>query len=404
MEIRVNPCSFFKPMRTVTVIIPLWNGEQWIRPCLAALAGQGDATPFAVELIVVDNGSQDASPAIVTNEFPAARLIRNGRNLGFAGGCNGGLAAATGDALVLLNQDTLVQPGWLAGLVAALEEPGVGVAGSLALLADGATVQHAGGLVDWPLGVVRHRGHGEALDERWRQPGDAAFVTGASLALRREVLERVGPLDAGFWPGYYEDVDFCWRARDAGYSGRYAPDSTLIHAESGSFTDSVYTAWARLRGRLRFCLKHVPPQRFVDEFLPAEAAYQPTVLAGDRHGQIARAYLEAIPMLFALWPEWGATGENIRQAVNGLGQLYPRPAATRALSAVGMRAPGQPLLAPSPLDRLPLLRRMRRALHRLVIFYSERRQRELLALIQTDREYIRRLETEIALLQKKASE
>ena len=389
-------------MRTVSVIIPLWNGEKWIRPCLAALAGQATGAPFALEVVVVDNGSQDASPVIVENEFPAARLIRNGRNLGFAGGCNVGLAAATGDALVLLNQDTIVQPGWLAGLVTALDAPSVGIAGSLALLAEGKRVQHAGGVVDWPLGVARHWGHGEALDARWRQAGDAQFVTGASLALRREVLEKIGPLDEAFWPGYYEDVDFCWRAREAGYSIRYAPASTLIHAESGSFTDPVYTGWARLCGRLRFCLKHLPAQRFVDEFLLAEAAYQPTVLAGDRYGQIARAYLEAIPMAFALWQERGTSNDLIALASAGLARLCP-PLQAMESARADIPAPSQPLLVPSALDRLPLWRRLRRSLHQLAIFYSERRQRELLSLIQKDREYIQRLEAEIALLQRKLS-
>ncbi len=389
-------------MPTVSVIIPLWNGEKWIRPCLVALTGQYESAPFALELVVVDNGSQDNSPAIVENEFPAARLIRNGRNLGFAGGCNVGLAAASGDALVLLNQDTRVLAGWLAGLLAALNEPGVGVAGSLALLSDGATVQHAGGVVDWPLGIARHRGYGDALDERWRQPGDAQFVTGASLALRREVLERIGPLDEGFWPGYYEDVDFCWRARDAGYSIRYAPASILIHAESSSFSEPVYTAWARLRGRLRFCLKHLPAQRFVDEFLVAEAAYQPTVLAGDRHGQIARAYLEAIPMAFEMWQARGESNDLIAQASAGLARLCP-PLQAAERGSADIPAPSQPLLVPSALDRLPLWGRLRRSLHQLAIFYSERRQRELLSLIQKDREYIRRLEAEIALLQRKLS-
>ena len=119
-------------MQTISVIIPLWNGEKWIRACLSSLDGQDDGAPFALEVVVVDNGSHDKSPALVEDEFPAARLIRNGRNLGFAGGCNVGLAAATGGVLVLLNQDTQVRPGWLAALVAALTEPGVGVAGSLA--------------------------------------------------------------------------------------------------------------------------------------------------------------------------------------------------------------------------------------------------------------------------------
>jgi len=390
-------------MHIVSVIIPLWNGERWIRPCLTALAAQTTKATLALEVIVVDNGSHDASPAIVADEFPDARLLRNGRNLGFAGGCNVGLAAATGDMLVLLNQDTLVQPGWLAGLVDALAQPAAGVCGSLALQPDGVTIQHAGGVVDWPLGVARHRGHGEPVDARWRQSGVVDFVTGASLALRRDVLEQIGPLDENFGPGYYEDVDFCWRVREAGYSVGYAPDSILIHAESGSFSESDYAAWARLRGRLRFCLKHLPPARFVDEFLPAEAAYQPTVLAGDRHGQVARAYLEAIPMVLELWQARGEADDSIPAAIEGLARLCP-PLAVTEQSRDGIPAPGSPLLAPSPLDRLPLLRRARRALHQLVIFYDERRQRELRAMIEREQEHIRRLEAEIVRLQKKTAE
>lgn len=382
-------------MRTVSVIIPLWNGEKWIRPCLTALTREGEGAPFALEVIVVDNGSSDGSPAIVEREFTSLRLIRNGQNRGFAGGCNVGLAEATGDVLVLLNQDTVVQTGWLTGLVAALDEPGVGVAGSLALLADGVTIQHAGGVVDWPLGIARHLGYGEALANRWHSASDVPFVTGASLAMRREVLEAIGPLDEDFFPGYYEDVGFCWRARDAGYTIRYAPASVLTHAESGSFTDPIYTAWARLRGRLRFCLKHLPIQIFLDDFLPAETEYSPTVLAGDSYGQIARAYLEAIPMAVEVWPQRGATSEQIGAAVRGLARLCP-PLSPMEDSLGPLPDSGLPLLTPSSLDRIPLLGRVRSALHRLAIFYSERRQRQLLAIIRSDRARIRRLEAEIA--------
>ncbi len=390
-------------MPSASVIIPLWNGAQWIRPCLTALVEQTEAAPFAAEVVVVDNGSTDSSPAIVENDFPTVRLITNGRNLGFAGACNIGLAAVTGDSLVLLNQDTRVQPGWLTALVSALQETGVGVAGSLALLDDGKTVQHAGGVVDWPLGIARHRGYGEPLHERWRESCPVQFVTGASLAMRREVLERVGPLDENFWPGYFEDVDFCWRSQEIGYSVVYTADSTLLHAESGSFTDSVYTAWARLRGRLRFCLKHLPAQDFLDKFLPAETTYQPTVLAGDHHGQIARAYLEAVPMLFAEWGMRGESAAQIGEAMAGLARLCPPLMAAQPTASAhsgSIPAPGKPLLAPSRLDRLPLLGTVRRAVHRLAIFYSERRQRELLGLIRQDRAYIQQLEAEVSRLQR----
>ncbi|MCL4832186.1 MAG: glycosyltransferase family 2 protein [Caldilineaceae bacterium] len=387
-------------MPKATAIIPLWNGEQWIRPCLTALARQREGTPFALEVIVVDNGSVDRAPAIVQSEFPDARLIRNSRNLGFAGGCNVGLAAATGDLLVLLNQDTLVQPGWLAGLARALNDPQVGIAGSLALLPDGATVQHAGGIIDWPLGIARHRGQGESLAGPWKESAEVAFVTAASLAMRREVWEKIGSLDEGFGPGYYEDVDLCLRAQAAGYGVVYAPASRLLHSESGSFTDSPFTRWARLRGRLRFCLKHLPPQRFLHEFLPAEADYQPTVLAGDRQGQVARAYLEAIPMVLELWHSPAATDEIRERAILSLCRLCP-PLTPATPPAQRIPPPGQPLLTPSPLDRIPLLGRLRRGLHQLAIFYAERRERELLALLEDQQEAIDRLQKENARLRER---
>lgn len=386
-------------MPTVSVIIPLWNGEQWIASCLDALLGQADSTRFALDVIVVDNGSIDDSPKRVETAFPAVQLIRAGRNLGFAGGCNVGVDAAAGDVLVLLNQDTVVQPGWLTGLVDGLANPAVGVAGSTALDASGRRVQHAGGAVDWPLGVARHLGQGESYHPRRLQNADVEFVTGASFAFTRALLERIGPLDAGFWPGYYEDVDYCRRAQAAGFGVRLVAGSVLRHAESGSFTDSAYSAYARLRGRLRFCLKHLPPHRFVDEFLPAEAAYQSTVLAGDERGTIARAYLEAIPMALSLWQGRGATDAEISAAAAGLAALCPRPNPPLPTSLFPREqeipAPAPPTLTPSRLDGIPLLGPARRGLHRLAIFYSERRQRELLALARGQQATIRRMRAEI---------
>ena len=245
------------------------------------------------------------------------------------------------------------------------------------------------------MGIARHLGYGEALNNRWQSAADVPFVTGASLAMRKEVLNRIGPLDEDFFSGYYEDVDFCWRARNAGYNVRYTPDSMLVHAESGSFADPIYTAWARLRGRLRFCLKHLPIQDFLDDFLPAETDYSPTVLAGDSWGQVARAYLEAIPMAIELWPQRGATSDQLGAAVRGLAQLCP-PLLPIEDALDDLPDPALPLLTPSPLDRIPLLNRARRSLHQLALFYSERRQRELLAVLRADRARIRRLEAEIA--------
>jgi hypothetical protein len=297
------------------------------------------------------------------------------------------MARAAGEWLILLNQDAVVAEEWLAALLAGMDSPGI--YGCL-ILDEVGRVEHAGGAVDWPLGLTRHLGRGERAEGQWLQSGEPDFVTGAAMIIHRSVVDAIGPLDEAFWPGYFEDADFCLRARAAGFPVTLLPQARLTHAVHSSFGQGHFARWARLRGRLRFALKHLSPQRFLAEFLPAEEAHRPAVLDGDRHGAIARAYVEAAAMLPELWHE-RATPEQIRQAADGLNRLYaPQPWL--------LPAPGQaetsvlPDLAPtmtdSTLDRLPLFgplwRRARRAIHQLVIFYVLRRTRQLESHIHPD--------------------
>lgn len=381
----------------ISVIIPLWNGREWIDDCLSALLTASAQLGAQAEIIVVDNGSADGSAAHVATTWPQAQihLFQNEKNLGFAGGCNVGLRAARGRYLALLNQDTQVRPGWLAALVQALEA-GAGVVGSLALLPDGVTVQHAGGIVEWPTAIARHIGYGEALGPQWQQPADVDFVTAAAMAFPRRLVDEIGLLDELFWPGYYEDADFCWRAREAGYSVHYLPDAILVHQEHASFGDRQWTRWARLRGRLRFCLKQRSPSFFIDAFLPAEEALREATLSGDLRGDVALAYLEAIPMLVDLWEE-RATAAQIREATARLYALYaPSPFRIAGDKSGDKWMPSgdkrklignvKPVLRPSRLERMPLIGplwgTLRRSLHQLVWFYVEQRGDRLDALMR----------------------
>lgn len=381
----------------ISVVIPLWNGRSLIDDCLSALLVSSAQVGAEAEIIVVDNGSADGGAAHVAATWPQAqiRLFQNEKNLGFAGGCNVGLRAARGRYLALLNQDTQVRPGWLAALVQGLDA-GAGVVGSLALLPDGVTVQHAGGAIEWPTAIARHVGYGEALGPQWQQAADMPFVTAAAMAFSRRLVDEIGLLDEMFWPGYYEDADFCFRAREAGYSVRYLPDAILTHQEHASFRDRQWTRWARLRGRLRFCLKQCSPSFFVDEFLPAEEALRAATLNGDVGGRIALAYLEAIPMLVTLWAE-RATSTHLREATQRLQALYaPPPFHITGDNSGDKWIPGgdkrklmaemKPMLRPSSFDRIPLigglLMTLRRSLHRLVWFYVEQREDRLAALVR----------------------
>lgn len=222
---------------------------------LAALADLrgGDA-----EVLVVDNGSTDGLSALVAKDFPWVRLIRSPRNLGFAGGNNLGIVNATGRLVILLNDDTEPEPGWLEPLrLAFAGNARLGVAGCQLLYPGTGRIQHLGGVVHGN-GLTDHLHWGdEARAATEREFIPCAYATGAAMAIRREVVREVGLLDAGFWPIYFEEVDFCARARRAGWEVGVVPASRVIHHESQT-TGRMSARFLRLyhRNRVRYLVKN----------------------------------------------------------------------------------------------------------------------------------------------------
>lgn len=253
-----------------SVIVLSWNGMNDLQECLDAVRSQDFAD---LELIVVDNASTDGSADFVASHYPDARLIRNEQNLGFAAGNNRGLRAATGNVLVLLNQDTIVRAGWLQALVEALVcDARRGIVGGKALYPDG-RIQHAGGFVD-DQGNGDHYGYRQKDEGQFEQVREVDFVTGAALAISRAAFVAAGEMDEGFGTAYWEDTDWCYRAREAGFQVVYVPQAVLVHKEASMAAKESHEAMYGLqRNRLRFVLKHWPARRLVDEFLPAERAW-----------------------------------------------------------------------------------------------------------------------------------
>ncbi len=337
---------------TLSVIIPAFNGEAFLEAGLGSLLAQSGAT---TEIIVVDNASTDRSVEVVQRCCPAARLIRSPTNLGYSGGCNLGLRAATGEFLVLLNQDARVGPGWAEAVLVGLQaRTDVGILGCKILYPDTHKIQHAGGWVEWPLGYAHHFGYGEEDEAQWDQPRPVEFVTGAALALSRVTLDRIGYLDEQFWPGYFEDLDYCHRAAAAGLATWYWPAAVVWHHESPS-TDPAARSRYYQRGRLRFVLKHLLPARFLSEFVPAEQAAQAAAIAGDESPALRFAYLAMICDLPGVWRRaWQADAATIRAGSATLQRLRAQawqldwqrltsqeagmvPLGQRAANASGMR-------------------------------------------------------------------
>jgi GT2 family glycosyltransferase len=280
-----------------SVVVLAWNGAQYLEACLNAVLAQQGAES---EVIVVDNASTDHSVEVIRAFLPHVRLIQNESNLGFAGGNNVGLGQSTGDVVVLLNQDTVVQPGWRVAIAETFADPDVGIVGCKALFPDGETLQHAGAVVERPGGDPRHLGHGEKDVGQYDTAVAVDYVTGAAFAIRRSLLDRLGGLDEGYRPAFFEEVDYCLRARRAGFQVVYQPRAVIYHHESTSWHDQNFARLAAFhRNRLRFILRHWSPDEF-EAFCEHEAAKLQHIADFREMRVFIRAYLDGLLHLFTL--------------------------------------------------------------------------------------------------------
>lgn len=212
----------------VSVVIPVHGKREYTVACLRSLARHGAQVPF--ETIVVDDASPDDTVAVLA-PIEGLRLLRNAENLGFVGSCNAGAAAARGEFVVFLNNDTQVTPGWMDALLRCFAERAqCGIAGSRLVYPDG-RLQEAGALVfadgdGWNVGRFESR---NATPYRYRRQTD--YVSGAALMIRREVFQRVGGFDTRYAPAYFEDVDLAFAVRRLGLQVWYEPASTVVHCE-----------------------------------------------------------------------------------------------------------------------------------------------------------------------------
>ena len=250
------------------------------------------------------------------------QVLRLGRNLGYGGGANCGIAQVHTDAVVILNQDIAFKVGCMAALRQRLELSGPAVIGAKLRYPDGCTIQHAGGLIRLPRGEPDHYGYRQIDDGSHDQVLEPDYVTGALIVIDRQVLETIGGFDEGFFPAYYEEVDYCYRARAAGFPIIYEPRAVAVHHESQTQNKrSVAYHQMMEYHRVRFVLKHFPPQQLQHDFYPAERDYVQRLPRLFARRVFARAYLRALLDLPAV--NWLGTNESARHTViDALASLY----------------------------------------------------------------------------------
>lgn len=225
----------------LSVIVLNWNAKEWLERSIGSALSQ-DIGARTFEVILVDNASTDGSVQYAQELYPQITILALDDNLGFAAGNNVGIAASRGDVLLLLNPDTITHPGAFAALLDFMEsQPRCGVAGPKLLNRDG-TLQYscrhfatleAGFFRNTPLGRLfpQNRATRDYLmkDVSHDEPMLVDWVSGAAMAIKREVIDAVGTLDEDFFM-YVEDVDLCYRAKQAGWQTWYAPSGVITHA------------------------------------------------------------------------------------------------------------------------------------------------------------------------------
>jgi GT2 family glycosyltransferase len=264
----------------LAVVIVSWNVRELLADCLHSLFDDLAQSRLKAVVWVVDNGSTDGSPEMVARAFPAVRLITSEENLGFAAGNNLALREISNPKsqipryVWLLNPDTEVQVGATTALISALESNSdAGVAGAKLLYSDGSLQQSAfrfPGLLQlaFDLFPLPARFYETSLNGRYPRrlyEGQAPFPVdhplGAAMMVRAETIAEVGLLDEGFWM-YCEEIDWCWRMRQAGWLACCVPAAQVVH-HAGRSTEQVRaTSFAALwRSRLRLYDKHYPPSK-----------------------------------------------------------------------------------------------------------------------------------------------
>jgi GT2 family glycosyltransferase len=226
-----------QPRVRASIVVTNNNAAAILERCLRSVAETVSAMD-GTEVIVVDDASDDGSlQAIrqVVDGRPGWRLIVSEVNRGYVASANEGAAAARGEFLVFLNNDTVVTPGWLHALLQTFaDHPGTGVAGSRLLYPDG-TLQEAGGVVFRDGSAAKFGAHDPNPDAPvYAFLREVDYVSGAACATPTELFRRLSGFDAVYGFGYYEDTDYCFRVRAQGLRVIYQPRSVVVHVEGAT--------------------------------------------------------------------------------------------------------------------------------------------------------------------------
>jgi len=267
----------------ISIIILNYNGRKDTLDCLKTVKKLeiGNSlrakASWKSEIIIVDNNSSDGSVKSIKKSFPKVKIIENKQNLGFSEGNNIGIRYALKegvDYIMLLNNDTLVKKDLLIQLSQAINKdkknaivsPKIYFASGYEFHKKrykkndrGKVIWYAGGRLDWNNVLASHRGVDEVDIGRYQKAKETDFATGCCILIKKEVFEKIGLLDNKYFL-YWEDNDFCQRAKKAGFKVCFAPGAVIWHknASSSGGAGKQTSVYYQTRNRLIFAFKYAP--------------------------------------------------------------------------------------------------------------------------------------------------
>lgn len=251
-EVQLPSADFAVPPK-VSAVVVTWNGRQHLHECFASLLAS-DYPADRLEVVCVDNGSSDDTVSWVAAHFPQVRLVPLAENRGFTGGNAAGVAAATGDVLLFLNNDMRVEPTLVRHLVDALRTDTACVAARV--------MSWDGAHIDFVRGTASFEARG--YQEHYQQPytpgmrlADSFFPNGGAFAVTRTAYEEAGGFDARLF-AYYDDVDLGWRLRALGHGIRTVPDAVAYHRHGATVRTQprAHKRWLMDRNALWIALRN----------------------------------------------------------------------------------------------------------------------------------------------------
>ncbi|MBV8550851.1 MAG: glycosyltransferase family 2 protein [Acidobacteriaceae bacterium] len=308
-------------MASVSAIIPTWNRADLLESILTNLAAQ---TRPPEQVIVVDNGSTDDSPLVVRRH--GADLVAFPENRGFATAVNQGIRRAKSDWVLILNNDVVMEPDWLARLLATARETGAQfAAGKLLQMRDNRRIDGSWDLVSRAAYAWRC-GYGRPDGAVWSVRRKISFAPMTAALFRREIFERIGYLETRF-ESYYEDVDFGVRCALAGIEGVYEPAAVAIHMDKGSLGKrAARVYYLSTRNQLLVLAKHYPARTLRRFAWPILVGQLLSVFAATRQGHPLAALRGKWDAL-RRWSEFrgeAVTGGNFEEATRVVEATFSR--------------------------------------------------------------------------------